>query len=456
MQTESLSPLAIEASRLNRVMPRMRARGFRFLYVIDAAVLYMLMVLITVVRFGFDWPTFPLSHYAIGFSFATAIHLLVYYFGGLYQYEQRLGAPAILPATSLLTGTAVLISATIALTTGRYLMPRLNLAALFVLGTAMTTVMRLIARRLRYRRFDSPRVLLVGNPEDAALAAKHLAESGRGISVAGRVDDVADLSEVVDQTATTDVLLLSGGPLDAIYPHPLEEFEVDKIGVYRRITPVDTLLGLQRSRQIAGMPFVALRTHAVPAHQLRLKRTLDLAVLLVLSPMIIVVVAAVALWTRVRAGRGVIFRQTRVGWHGELFTLVKFRTMRHDAEELEGAQFATEDDPRIVRGLRWFRMSRLDELPQLWNVLKGEMSIVGPRPERPEFVHQFEELLPGYGRRHDIAPGITGLAQVRANYQTDAKYKLGHDLQYVVNWSPALDLSIMAETVLVMLRGSAR
>jgi exopolysaccharide biosynthesis polyprenyl glycosylphosphotransferase len=434
----------------------MRARGFRFLHVIDALTLYGLMILITVVRFGFDWPTFPLSHYLIGFGFATAVHLVIYYFGGMYQYEQRLGAPTVLPTATVLTGTAVLISATIALVTDRYLMPRLNLAALFVLGSASVTVMRHVSRRLRYRRFGSPRVLLVGNPDDASLAAEHLAESGRGIEVAGRADDLVALAEAVHDTDSTDVLLLSGAPLDSIYPHPLEEFEAEKVGVYRRITPVDTLLGLQRSRQIAGMPFVALRTHAVPGHRLRLKRTLDLAVLLVLSPVIVVVVAVVALYTRVRAGRGVIFRQTRVGRHGELFTLVKFRTMRHDAEETAGAQLATEDDPRVVRGLGWLRQARLDELPQLWNVLKGEMSIVGPRPERPEFVHRFEEILPGYGRRHDIPPGITGLAQVRAHYQTDAKYKLGHDLQYVVNWSPVLDLSIMAETALVMLRRSAR
>ena len=156
-----------------------------------------------------------------------------------------------------------------------------------------------------------------------------------------------------------------------------------------------------------------------------------------------------------RAGKGVIYRQVRVGQHGHAFTLVKFRTMSHDAES-SGAQLASDGDPRVVRGLSILRQSRLDELPQLWNVFTGKMSIVGPRPERPEFVDRFEQLLPGYSRRHDIPPGITGLAQTRAYYQTDPEYKLGHDLQYVVNWSPILDLTIMAETVVVMLRRSAR
>jgi lipopolysaccharide/colanic/teichoic acid biosynthesis glycosyltransferase len=106
--------------------------------------------------------------------------------------------------------------------------------------------------------------------------------------------------------------------------------------------------------------------------------------------------------------------------------------------------------------MRWFRAARLDELPQLWNVLRGEMSLVGPRPERAEFVDRFEELLPGYNRRHDMPPGITGLAQIRGHYQTDPGYKLGHDLQYIVNWSPVLDLMIMLETIVVMARRSAR
>ena len=456
MHTESLSPPAVGLSLPKRLLLRMRVKGFRFLHGIDAVVLYSLMVLTTIARFGFDWPTFSLSYYLIGFGFATAIHLVVYYFGGLYQYEQRLGAPAILPTVIILTGTAVLVLAAIALATGRYLMPRLNLAVLFVLGSIMVTIMRLVSRRLRYRRFGRPRVLLVGNPDDASLAAEHLADNDRGVTVAGRVGDTADLLEAVAATDSTDVLLLSGSLLDSIYPHPLEDLELHKIGVYRRISPADTLLGLQRSRQIAGMPFVALRTRAVPTHRLRLKRAFDLLVLIVLSPIILFTVAAVAFYTRIRAGRGVIFRQTRVGRHGQPFTLVKFRTMRHDAESEAGAQLATEGDPRVVGGLGCLRATRLDELPQLWNVLKGEMSIVGPRPERPEFVSRFEQVIPGYGRRHDLPPGITGLAQIRAHYHTDARYKLGHDLQYVVNWSPVLDLTIMTETIFVMLRRSVR
>ena len=438
------------------VIRRLRRHGFRYLHVFDALTLYGLMVLITFARFGLEWPTYARSYYLVGFAVATAIHMTVYYFGGMYEYEQRLGLPPWMPKVTLLTSLGVLATAAAGLATSRYLMPRGNLLALFVLATVAVTLTRWIARRFRSRRYGTPRILLVGNPDDITLARSHLAESGGDATVVGQTAVAEGLLEQVGRVQATDVLLLSGDSLDLVYPTPLEDLAARKVGVFYRISPSDTLLGLQRSRQIAGMPFVALRTHAVPSYRLRLKRMLELLVLIVLSPVLVLLVPAVALYVRLRVGKGVFFRQERVGRHAQRFTMVKFRSMRVDAESNTGAVLADADDARVVPGMQWLRESRLDELPQLWNVLKGEMSIVGPRPERPEFVAAFEELIPGYGRRHDLPPGITGLAQIRGHYQTDPGFKLGHDLQYVVNWSPVLDLQIMAATVVVMLRRSAR
>ena len=456
MRTQHSDTQAVAPSGEAAVIQHLRRRGFRYLHVIDALTLYALMILITVARFGFDWPTYAVSHYLVGFAIATGIHLAIYYFGGMYEYEQRLGIPPWLPKVALLTTMSVLASAAVALATGRYLMPRGNLAVLFLAATAVVSLNRWIARSLRSRRFGSPRILLVGTPDDIELARTHLAESGRGATVVGQTASADGLLASVNEAEATDVLLLSGGSLDAVYPHPLEEFEQRRIGVFYRLSPSDTLLGLQRSRQIAGMPFVALRTHVVPTYRLRLKRLMDIAILTVAAPFILLVTGLVALYVRARVGRGVLFRQERVGRQGVRFTMVKFRTMRRGAERETGPVLAGADDPRVVSGMSWLRKSRLDEVPQLWNVARGEMSIVGPRPERPEFVEGLEELIPGYGRRHDIPPGITGLAQIRGHYQTDPGYKLGHDLQYVVNWSPLLDLQIMLETVVVMLRRSAR
>jgi sugar transferase (PEP-CTERM system associated) len=183
-------------------------------------------------------------------------------------------------------------------------------------------------------------------------------------------------------------------------------------------------------------------------------RLVALITLLITAPALPIVALAVKL----SSPGPIIYRQKRVGRKGEVFQVYKFRTMRQDAE-VNGATWATEDDPRVTRVGRFLRKTRLDELPQLWNVLKGEMRFCGPRPERPEFVHLLAEQIPYYHLRHLVAPGITGWAQVSYRYGSsieDAKEKLQYDLYYVKHASLALDLLIMFETIktIVLRRGA--
>jgi sugar transferase (PEP-CTERM system associated) len=152
----------------------------------------------------------------------------------------------------------------------------------------------------------------------------------------------------------------------------------------------------------------------------------------------------------------VLYRQQRVGRRGIVFYCYKFRTMRVDAEADTGATWATDDDPRITRVGRFLRSSRLDEIPQLWCVLKGDMHFVGPRPERPEFVEWLSQEIPYYGVRHVVRPGITGWAQVQYKYGNtlaDAREKLQYDLFYIKNASLGLDMLIMFQTIKIVLLG---
>lgn len=155
----------------------------------------------------------------------------------------------------------------------------------------------------------------------------------------------------------------------------------------------------------------------------------------------------------------IFFIQERVGRHGKKFKMIKFRTMHHpvgqDSAEAEGAQFATKNDPRITTVGKWLRKLRIDELPQVWNVLKGDMSFIGPRPERPEFVEQLTERMPYYALRHLTRPGLTGWAQVRYRYAStldDNLIKLQYDLFYVKNRSIILDAAILLKTINTVLR----
>lgn len=186
------------------------------------------------------------------------------------------------------------------------------------------------------------------------------------------------------------------------------------------------------------------------------RRGLNLSVallgLLLALPLIPFIVLAIRLGSR----GPILYHQKRVGRRGVTFYCHKFRTMRQDAEADTGATWATDDDPRITRIGRFLRMSRLDEIPQLWCVLKGDMHFVGPRPERPEFVEWLSKEIPYYGVRHVVRPGITGWAQVQYPYGNtleDAREKLQYDLFYIKNASLGLDLLIIFQTIKIVLLG---
>jgi lipopolysaccharide/colanic/teichoic acid biosynthesis glycosyltransferase len=187
------------------------------------------------------------------------------------------------------------------------------------------------------------------------------------------------------------------------------------------------------------------------------KRIFDLFVSLLLlcltGPML--ACAMLAIWLESLGRSPVIYRQTRVGLHGRLITVLKLRTMHLDAER-DGPRMAARNDSRITRLGRILRRSRIDELPQLINVLQGEMSLIGPRPERPEFVAQYERQIEGYALRHWVKPGITGLAQVRYSYAEnlqDTAVKLYFDLDYIRNCSLLMDLAILLKTLPVVFTG---
>ncbi|MDE2437337.1 MAG: TIGR03013 family PEP-CTERM/XrtA system glycosyltransferase [Sphingomonadales bacterium] len=183
------------------------------------------------------------------------------------------------------------------------------------------------------------------------------------------------------------------------------------------------------------------------------KRVFDIAassLLLVISAPLIVLFAVLV---KLDSPGPAFFRQRRVGLYGEPFDVIKLRSMRADAEA-NGAQWAQKDDPRVTRLGSFIRKTRIDELPQTWSVLKGEMSFVGPRPERPEFVSDLEEHLAYYAERHMVKPGITGWAQINYPYGAsieDSRHKLEYDLYYAKNYTPFLDLLILLQTLRVVL-----
>jgi len=194
---------------------------------------------------------------------------------------------------------------------------------------------------------------------------------------------------------------------------------------------------------------------AISSNYLNIKRVLDVVTIIAVLPFVAVLMAVTALAIKLESSGSVFFWQKRVGMNGKTFNMMKFRSMTSDSEQ-HGSQFAQSNDMRVTRVGKFIRKFRIDETPQLWNVIKGDMSIIGPRPEQESFVNEFNQTIPNYSLRHLVRPGITGLAQTEQGYVADADgtvTKLKYDLYYINNLSFMTDLQITLKTIYTILTG---
>jgi sugar transferase (PEP-CTERM system associated) len=327
---------------------------------------------------------------------------------------------------------------------------------------------------LMHRVASLPRVLIVGTGPEALALSRDLTANRRngreviGLYATNTEPDIGVLSEDAPRVFGRDRSIC-----DLVSRYGIQEIIVAEREQRGGGVPMDELLACR----IRGVPVLDLAAHTetarceVPIDSLKaswlvyghgfvqgrarqaLKRIFDILssalLLILLSPVMLLTAIAIKLDSR----GPVLYRQERVGLQGRSFMCTKFRSMRVDAEMDGVARWATRNDPRITRIGNFLRKSRIDELPQLWSVLTGEMSLVGPRPERPAFVEELKRQIPFYEIRHTVKPGITGWAQVRFQYGSsveDAKRKHQFDLYYVKNNSLFLDLLVILETVSVI------
>lgn len=332
-------------------------------------------------------------------------------------------------------------------------------------------LVRIVFHFVRRAVVGSPRVLIVGTGKEAMSIAADLRSPGRahrsviGFYPAGSEDEVAagekvfsrdaSVSSIVKRMQVDEVIVAvreqRGGalPMDQLLECRLQGTPVlDLAGFYERAKGQVPTESLKASWLVYGHGFVQgpVRTAVKRAFDIVSSATL----LTLASPVMLVT----ALLIKLDSPGPVIYRQERVGLGGRGFMCLKFRSMRTDAERDGVARWATKNDARVTRVGAFIRKCRIDELPQLISVLKGEMSLVGPRPERPSFVEQLRGQIPFYDIRHSVKPGVTGWAQVRYSYGAsveDARRKHEFDLYYVKNNSLFLDILVLIETVSVVL-----
>jgi sugar transferase (PEP-CTERM system associated) len=322
---------------------------------------------------------------------------------------------------------------------------------LLIVGTNPAAVE--LARELFERRNDLG-VDIVGfvDPDPARLGAPVL-----NPGVIGTVDDIPGIvrQRQVDRVVVSLADARGKLPMQKLLEMKLDGVTFDHLtSVYEKYTGKIAIENLRPSWIIFSGGFKKSPAAAT------VKRLVDVTIAFLALIATLPLMALVALAVRLTSAGPVFYHQRRVGLRGAPFTVHKFRTMKHNAEALSGPVWAAKDgDPRTTPIGGWLRRARLDELPQLVNVLRGEMSLVGPRPERQEFVSELTAQIPYYGQRHVIRPGLSGWAQVRYTYGAsteDAVQKLQYDLYYIKNQSLALDLYIMLETIkTVVLRKGA-
>ena len=399
----------------------------------------------------------------------TGLIILLFYFQDLYENLRIVSRVALVQQVCLAVGSALLLMAFIG-----YLSPDLLLGRWLMILGSFGVIIVLPLWRLAFWRYvivnmKSERVLLMGNSSILDEIIRPLLDRPEfGYTVLGYLSEndepcdfpvpcLGKVSEVKTACTEHKPTRIVVGMAERRNRLPVQDLLEIRFGGIRIEDAADTYeMAMHRvcSRKIQPSQLIFSSTLGPRSQAIAFQNAYSLILGLIgmVCTLPFMVIAAVAV--KVSSKGPILYRQRRVGLDGRTFWLYKFRSMYVDAEARTGAVWAKKDDPRITPVGKWLRKLRLDELPQFWNVVRGDMSIVGPRPERPEFVELLAQQIPYYRQRLAVKPGITGWAQINHKYgdtQLDAMIKLEFDLYYIKHIAPALDFYIIFHTIKVML-----
>jgi exopolysaccharide biosynthesis polyprenyl glycosylphosphotransferase len=451
-----------------------RGRFIALSIFVDAALANAGFVLAFLIRFGGRLPAFNFEAYLILAPVLTVLFIVGAWVYGLYDPERSDTAWAVARGALAAVTIGILLTAAIAFFGSTRTAPFARSAILLAwpLDFVLLAGWRLAFLRVGSIKWPEQRVLIIGTDRTSVELATAVAERARwGWKVAGLIDECADprhpapviiggfpvlgavdnVARIAAESRANRVIIAS--------PIALREFVESLVLANELKVRIDVVPDLYEifigtvDAIVGDVPLMEISRATVPRYYAFLKRTADLATslvaLVVITPLLLLAAFAILL----ESGFPVLFSQERVGRNLKPFRVHKLRTMVKNAEETSGPVLAEEGDTRITRVGRFLRRFRIDEFPQLANIIEGQMSFVGPRPERPFFVEKYLLEVPGYRERFNIKPGVTGLAQVSGSYATTPERKLKYDLIYIYHQTPAMDVQIVAETLRVVLTG---
>ena len=443
--------------------------------VMDGAVTAASYVIVYEIRFETPLdnpmiPHLPMYMYMEALPFLIISYIFLYYQFGLYR-SKRLGGRRkelvnIINANTV--GFIGFVSVLYVINQTDFARSMLVIFGVvnIMLETLMRNIIRYILHFIRKKGYNKKYLLLVGYSKSAEEYIRRIRLNPHwGYEVCGILDDRVPAGtllrgvKVLGRIANLDVILPENKIMEIAITLPLDEYskleriveKCEKSGVhtqfipdYNRVIPSRPIM-----EDVEGLPVINIRNVPLTATENRfVKRTMDIVgsilMLIIFSPIFL----ASAIAVKVSSKGPVIYRQERVGLHNSKFIMYKFRTMELQKESEEKKGWTTQNDPRVTKVGRVLRRTSMDELPQLINILKGDLSIVGPRPERPQFVAQFKEEIPRYMVKHQVRPGLTGWAQVNGlRGDTSIKDRIKFDIYYIENWSVLFDIRIMFMTV---------
>lgn len=438
-----------ESVRLNKIL----------LGLADVAVYVLAFYLSFYLRYGWDLPQRNIEPFTFMLPWFVVVFLLLMIVFDLYSIYIKFDD--ILASLICVVVIAVVINASLSFTLRQFAVPR----SIFLISSILQLLLLSLWRYQAWRRgvlIKNPRpALIIGYPgEIRKLMSSVNVSLGKGLRITREIrlnakdNFQASWKAFLDSSSagSIEVILVCGSvgqkERETIISYALEE------GKLVMLVPRIYEILLQQAKMVSAgdMPVIQLQGVMGEGRLPMVKRTMDilfsLLALLITAPLIL----AISLAVKLNSPGPVFYTQERAGMKGKTFNLYKFRTMIQDAERLSGPVMTGQRDDRITGVGRFLRRTRLDELPQFINVLKGDMSLVGPRPERPHFIEEFTETLPEFDYRHQIQAGLTGLAQVEGNYTTDPVNKLRYDLYYAQKKSLFMDLVILLRTARVMLQ----
>lgn len=429
---------------------------------IDLLSINLAIVASFLIRFFGRLPSFNFNAYLDLAAYITVIFAIIYYIHDLYDVERYFDLSGTIARILQANFIGIIVVISLSFVLRVFAFPRSVFVISYFFSSLLVVLSRFIVTKLFYLELPSERILIIGSKnmiekiEDELSMRSHLGLKHAGsIEIGEDESEDAALKKVSERISQLkpDRVILAGTNHSRSFLFRLSE--ILPVNIRFQMVPdiYESLFGRQNFETLSDIPLLDVGKPPDTAWTKFGKRAFDIIVSLIFLAFLFPLFLIIALAIKLDSKGPVFYRQKRVGYLGTEFWCIKFRTMVEDAEKLTGPVLAEKEDPRITRVGKILRKYRIDELPQLINILKGEMSLVGPRPERPEFCREFEKEIPFYRYRYLVRPGATGLAQIYGRYETDAYNKLKYDLVYIFNLSFFLDVLILLKTLNIVFTG---